>query len=40
MSEWRRTSHDEDGKPIRFTVIVYPADRNQFELEGSRVPPQ
>ena len=37
--EFRRTSFDEDGKPIRFTVTVYPADRNQFEMEAGRVPP-
>jgi GntR family transcriptional regulator len=36
--EVRRTSYDEDGKPIRFTVTVYPADRNQFEMEGGCVP--
>ncbi len=36
--EFRRTSYDEEGKPIRFTVTVYPADRNQFELEAGRVP--
>jgi GntR family transcriptional regulator len=36
--EFRRTSFDENGKPIRFTVTVYPADRNQFELEAGRVP--
>ena len=36
--EVRRTSYDEDGKPIRFTVTVYPADRNLFEMEAGRVP--
>ena len=36
--EVRRTGYDEDGKPIRYTVTVYPADRNQFELETGRVP--
>jgi GntR family transcriptional regulator len=36
--EFRRTSYDEDGNPIRFTVTVYPADRNQFEMEAGRVP--
>jgi GntR family transcriptional regulator len=34
--ESRRTSYAEDGKPIRFTVTVYPADRNQFALEAGR----
>ena len=38
--EFRRTSFDEDGKPIRFTVTVYPADRNQFEMEAGPVPPR
>ena len=26
------------GTPIRFAVTVYPADRNQFEMEAGRVP--
>jgi len=38
MFEFRRTSFDEDGTPIRFTVTVYPADRNQFQMEAGRVP--
>ena len=37
--EFLRTSWDEDGKPIRFTVTVYPADRNLFEMEAGRLPP-
>jgi GntR family transcriptional regulator len=36
--EFRRTGYDEDGKPIRFTVTVYPADRNLFEMEAGRLP--
>jgi GntR family transcriptional regulator len=28
-----RTSYDQDGRPIRVTVTVYPADRNQFVIE-------
>lgn len=36
--EFRRTSYDSDGKPIRFTVTIYPADRNQFEVEVGDVP--
>ncbi len=36
--EFQRTSFDEDLKPIRFTVTVYPADRNQFEIEAGIVP--
>ena len=36
--EFQRTSFGEDGKPIRFALTVYPADRNQFEMEAGRVP--
>jgi GntR family transcriptional regulator len=36
--ESQRTSYGEDGKPIRFALTVYPADRNQFEMEAGRVP--
>ena len=36
--EFRRTGYDEDGMPIRFTVTVYPADRNQFQMEAGHVP--
>jgi GntR family transcriptional regulator len=36
--EFRRTGYDEDHKPIRLTVTVYPADRNLFELEAGDVP--
>jgi GntR family transcriptional regulator len=28
-----RTSYDQDGHPIRITVTVYPADRNQFVID-------
>jgi GntR family transcriptional regulator len=28
-----RASYDRDGRPIRVTVTVYPADRNQFVIE-------
>ena len=38
--EFRRTGYDERGMPVRFTVTVYPADRNQFEMEAGRVPPR
>jgi GntR family transcriptional regulator len=37
--EFRRTGYDEGGNPIRFTVTVYSADRNQFELVAGHVPP-
>lgn len=40
MFEFQRTSFDEQLTPIRFTVTVYPADRNQFEIEAGRVPPR
>ena len=36
--EFRRTSYDESGMPIRHTVTVYPADRHQFEMEAGAVP--
>jgi GntR family transcriptional regulator len=34
MFEFRRTGYDKDRRPIRFTVTIYPSDRNQFELEA------
>jgi len=37
--ETRRTGYDQNGKPIRFTVTVYPADRNLFEMDTGDVPP-
>jgi len=36
--EFRRTGYDEDGNPVRFTVTVYSADRNQFEMRAGRIP--
>jgi len=36
--ETHRTSFDESGKPIRLTVTVYPADRNQFVVNVGDVP--
>jgi GntR family transcriptional regulator len=36
--ETRRTSFDESGQPIRLTVTVYPADRNQFVVNVGAVP--
>jgi len=35
----QRTGFDQDGKPIRVTVTIYPGDRNQFEMEAGKVPP-
>jgi GntR family transcriptional regulator len=37
--EIRRTAFDEQGAPIRLTVSVYPADRNQFAVDVGEVPP-
>jgi len=36
--EFRRTGYDQNGMPIRFTLTVYPADRNQFEMDAGDVP--
>jgi GntR family transcriptional regulator len=36
--ETRRTAFDEHGMPVRLTVSVYPADRNQFAVFVGRVP--
>jgi len=33
-----QTGFDEQGTPIRLTVSVYPADRNQFAVDIGRVP--
>jgi GntR family transcriptional regulator len=36
--EVRRTAFDEQGKPFRLTVSVYPADRNRLEVKVGEVP--
>jgi GntR family transcriptional regulator len=36
--ETRRTAFDEQATPIRLTVSVYPADRNQFAVNVGDVP--
>ncbi len=36
--EIRRTAFDESGTPMRHTVTVYPADRNQFIMHVGKVP--
>jgi GntR family transcriptional regulator len=36
--EIRQTVFDEEGAPIRLTVSVYPADRNQFAVNVGEVP--
>lgn len=36
--ETRRTAFGEEGNPVRLTVSVYPADRNQFALNVGKVP--
>ena len=33
-----RTSFDQNGQPLRFTVTVFPADRNQFVVNVGQVP--
>jgi GntR family transcriptional regulator len=38
MYEITRTAYDGDGQPMRLSVTVYPADRNQFLLEIGAVP--
>jgi GntR family transcriptional regulator len=35
----RRTAYAEGRKPIRYTVTVYPADRNHFVIDFGEVPP-
>jgi GntR family transcriptional regulator len=34
-----RTAFDQDGTPIRLSVTVFPADRNQFIINVGAVPP-
>ena len=34
----RRTAFDQDGRPFRLTVSVYPTDRNQFTINVGQVP--
>ena len=36
--ETRRTAFNEEGAPVRLTVSVYPADRNQFAIIVGTVP--
>jgi GntR family transcriptional regulator len=36
--ETRRTAFDKHGTPVRLTVSVYPADRNQFAVNVGLVP--
>jgi GntR family transcriptional regulator len=38
MYEITRTAYDGNGSPMRLTVTVYPADRNQFILDAGAVP--
>jgi GntR family transcriptional regulator len=33
-----RTTFDQEGKPVRLTISVYPADRNQFAVNVGEVP--
>jgi GntR family transcriptional regulator len=39
MYEITRTAYDGNGQPMRVTVTVYPADRNQFIVNAGEVPP-
>ena len=36
--ETRRTAFDKTGQPIRLTVSVYPADRNEFVINVGDIP--
>lgn len=36
--ETRRTAFDVQGRPVRLTVTVYPADRNKFAVNVGQVP--
>jgi GntR family transcriptional regulator len=36
--EVRRTAVDDQGRPLRLTISVYPADRNQFAINVGTVP--
>lgn len=38
--EISRTAYDGNGQPMRVTVTVYPADRNQFTFDFGQVPEQ
>jgi GntR family transcriptional regulator len=38
MYEITRTAYDGNGQPIRVTLTVYPADRNQFIVNVGMVP--
>ena len=38
--EIRRIAFDDNGMPMRLTVSVYPADRNQFALNLGKIPEQ
>jgi GntR family transcriptional regulator len=38
VSEIFRTAFDDGGRPLRLTVTVFPADRNQFIVNAGKVP--
>jgi GntR family transcriptional regulator len=40
MIEIARTAYDGNGQPMRVTVTVYPADRNQLIFDFGWVPEQ
>jgi GntR family transcriptional regulator len=36
--EANRTAYDQEGRPLRLTVTVFPADRNQFIINAGKLP--
>lgn len=36
--ETDRVTFDEEGRPVRFTVTVYPSDRNEFVIRAGQLP--
>ena len=40
MIETSRTAYERSGRPIRYTVTVWPADRNQLVYNIGDVPPE
>lgn len=38
IMETDRVTYDEEGRPVRFTVTVYPSDRNEFVIRSGELP--
>lgn len=38
IMETDRVTYDEEGRPVRFTVTVYPSDRNEFVIRAGELP--